>query len=380
MTDRAFDEELPFSTPADVRRQVADRLIGRMETIVGDGVALFPFSGPQPLEAEYCRQLGVALLQLMAASVREGRIDPSTGLIVDLHRLALARQLAVDRLFTFAYLIERAALDELALDDTVGATTEPWAAVAQLVRRASFDALAGYTERALLEPSSAAIVDRLTTLHTRDVIVAALEKELSRIERASAQLAFIIFDVDRLAAINRDYGFGVGDRVVERLGILVRTYFRLYDWVARHGEDAISVLLVSTGAEDALTLAERVRGTVEERLAFRDHRVEGRVKVTVSAAVVTVEGVRGEPMAVDRVLVEADRALARAKQAGRNRVEHSIITPLSMTLAEAAEFLGVSTATVRKLVASGALKTVGAARNKRIPRMAIEQFKMKKRR
>ena len=378
MPDQPFDNESTFPTAGDLRQQVADVLTERMEVIINDSVAIFPFSGNQPLEADYCGQLGLLLLQLVATCVREGRIDSRTGLVVDLHRLVSERALPVDRLFAFAYLTERTALDELALDGSVGATTEPWPLAAQLIRRASFDVLAAYTERLQQEPSALAITDRLTTLHTRAVLIAALEKELQRAERFSTELAFIVFDVDHLSQINRQYGYGVGDRVLERMGILVRKYFRLHDWVARHSEDSIAVLLARTSAEDALELAERVRNMVEERLAFRDHRTEKRVRVTVSAAVVTVNGVPGEIVEVERVTLDADAAIERAKNSGRNRVEHTIIAPTSMTIPQAAQFLDVSPAIVRKLIAEGALHTLGLGKNVRLARVMLEEYKLKK--
>ena len=56
-------------------------------------------------------------------------------------------------------------------------------------------------------------------------------------------VSLILFDVDRLSEINQQHGYGVGDKVLERLGILIRQYFRQHDWVARHSEDSIAVLL-----------------------------------------------------------------------------------------------------------------------------------------
>ena len=93
---------------------------------------------------------------------------------------------SVERLFTFAYLTERTTLDELALDDRIGATSEPWPLVAQLVRRGSFDLLGAYVERTQLEPSGAAITDKLTTLHTRPLFDAVLAKEVERAARFGA--------------------------------------------------------------------------------------------------------------------------------------------------------------------------------------------------
>jgi diguanylate cyclase (GGDEF)-like protein len=258
---------------------------------------------------------------LLAFAVRDGRADTRSGLVADLHRVMLERGLSAERLFTFAYLTERTALDELALDDALGATSEPWPLVAQLVRRGSFDLLAAYTERVRLEPTQAAVIDKLTTLHTRPLFDAVLAKEVERAGRYGYAISLILFDVDHLSRINQEHGYGVGDRILERLGILIRQYFRQYDWVARHSEDAIAVLLSRTDAVHANSLAERVRATVEDRLGFTDHRSDRAVKVTLSAAVINVQPVVGNVVDPERLLTDADAAVNRAKQQGRNRVE-----------------------------------------------------------
>jgi diguanylate cyclase (GGDEF)-like protein len=227
----------------------------------------------------------------------------------------------MERLFTFAYLTERTVLDELALHEDFGATSEPWPLVAQLVRRASYDLLGAYAERARLEPSGAAITDRLTTLYTRPLFEAALAKELERAVRFTCPISLILFDVDQLSKINQEHGYGVGDKILERLGITLRTYFRQHDWVARHGEDSIAVLLTRTEPDNAADLAERVRATVEERLEFKDHRDDSTVKVTLSAAVINLRAAVGEVIDPERLLADAEQIVERAKQHGRNRVE-----------------------------------------------------------
>jgi len=284
-------------------------------------VAIFPFSGAEVLEPEYCNRIGNLLVQLLALGVREGKVDARGGFVADLHRIALERSLPVERLFTFVYLLERTVLDELALSDKIGATSEPWPLAAQLVRRASFDLLAGYTERSQLEPSHTAITDKLTTLYTRPMFDAVLAKELERAARFNVPLSLILFDVDRLSSINKQHGYGVGDKVLERLGILMRQYFRQHDWVARYAEDAIAVLLTRTEGEHASELAERVRATVEERLGFTDHLSERAVPVTVSAAVMNIQVSFGDTLDTERLTADAESALERAKQRGRNRVE-----------------------------------------------------------
>ena len=305
----------------DLRQQIAATLTEQADIITADTVAIFPYSGSEELDAAYCHRIGHLLTQLLAFTIRDGRVDARSGLISDLYRVAGERALSVERLFTFAYLTERTTLDELALSESIGATSEPWPSVAQIVRKASYDLLAAWSERALLEPTSSTITDRLTTLYSRALFDAVLAKEVDKAGRAGHSLSLIMFDVDRLSAINEDFGYGVGDKVLERLGILMRTYFRQHDWVARYSEDVMVVLLAQTEPDRAIELAERVRHTVEERLWFTDHRSEHQVPVTVSAAVINVAVSVGDVIEPERLLAIGEAAVERAKRDGRNRVE-----------------------------------------------------------
>jgi diguanylate cyclase (GGDEF)-like protein len=318
--DPLFEEERASGVQDDLRQQIAHLMLERLSIITTDTMAIFAYSGAERLDADYCRRVGNQLVQLLAFAVRDGRIDPRGSFIAGLHSVVLARTLPIERLFTFAYLAERTTLDELALDDQIGATSEPWPLVAQLVRRGSFDLLGAYMERAQLEPSGAAITDKLTTLHTRPVFEAALGKELERAARFGDPLALILFDVDHLSAINKEHGYGVGDKILERLGILMRTYFRQHDWVARLSEDTIAVLLSRTDADHANELAERVRSTVVERLGFMD-LTDRHVTISVSAAIINMTIALGDVVDTERLMTDAEAALERAKRKGRNRVE-----------------------------------------------------------
>src|SRR5262249_17436457 len=142
----------------DLRQQISALLLDRSNSISWDAVGVLPFtSGTEDLDAEYCNRVGLLLINLFALAIREGRLDTRRGFVADLHRIVLERGLPIEQLFTFVYLLERTALDELALSDSVGATSEPWPLVAQLVRRGSFDLLASYTSRAQAESSEGAI-------------------------------------------------------------------------------------------------------------------------------------------------------------------------------------------------------------------------------
>jgi PleD family two-component response regulator len=91
--------------------------------------------------------------------------------------------------------------------------------------------------------------------------------------------------------------------------------------VARYSEDSIAVLLTRTDAEHATELAERVRATVEERLGFIDHRNDRPVVVTLSAAVVNLQVTVGDIVDPVRLLADAELAVDRAKELGRNRIQ-----------------------------------------------------------
>jgi len=189
-----------------------------------------------------------------------------------------------------------------------------------MLRRASFDVCAAFSETRA-QPGSE-ITDSLTTLHTGAVFLAALEKEVQRSYRFSRPFALMLIDIDRLAEINATHGYDAGDFVIERVGIVVRTYFRETDWVARSSGGAFEVLLPEIQRADAQRLANRMRITIQERLQLHDYRSDDQFSVTVSVGVLVAETV-DQSVQADQLLVEAKEAVSRAKQAGRNCVEHA---------------------------------------------------------
>lgn len=314
----------------ELRQHIARLLEQRTASIANDAVALFPFAGVQAEHSDIAVRLGELVLRVLATSIGDRAVEPRSPLITDMRRFVLEQKLPVRHLFTLVYLLERATLDELALDESFGATSEPWPSIAQLVRHASFDVLGALGERLANEGGAHALADPLTTLHTRAVLMAVLEKEIERSERFSHPFALIVFDIDRLAEINAAHGYDFGDRVLERVGIVIRNFFRETDWVARSSGDSFGVLLPETVREHAVQLAERVRSTVQERLSLPDYRTDAQVPLTVSVAVVIAEAVDGTVTA-EQLIKEAAQAVHRAKHGGRNRVERVEINVRAVT-------------------------------------------------
>jgi diguanylate cyclase (GGDEF)-like protein/excisionase family DNA binding protein len=359
----------------ELRRHVAYHVNDRRDVIVADTVATFPLSAEsRRLDANYCIALGNLVTRLLSDAILEGRLDSRGSGISELASLVADREVSPDQLFTFVHIAMSTAIDELSQDSRVGANTEPWPQASQIVRRSAFDVLGAWTTRLMQTPQPSAIEDPLTTLHTRPVLDAVLPKECCRAERFEHWLSMMLIDIDNLSAINKAHGYGVGDRILERMGILLRAYFRQHDWVARYAEDAIAVLLPETTPEDALTLAERTRAMVEERLTFRDYRTEQRAAVTVSVAVTSAKALEGEPIDHERFSAEAEAALERAKVGGRNRVEHVELQPRLMSIEEATKVLKTNVEGIEKLVAEGRLDPVNAGRHVRLERAAVQSL------
>jgi diguanylate cyclase (GGDEF)-like protein/excisionase family DNA binding protein len=357
----------------ELRRHIANRVTERRDVIVADTVATFPLSTEsRRLDAGYCVRLGTLTTTLLAAAILDARLDSRGTGLSELAALVNEREVSPEQLFTFVHIVMNTAIDELSLDTRAGVNTEPWPQASQIVRRAAFELLGAWTTRLMASPLDSSIEDPLTTLHTRPVLDAVLEKECCRAERFEHWVSMMLIDIDNLSAINKAHGYGVGDRILERMGILLRTYFRQHDWVTRYEEDAIAVLLPETNPEDAMTLAERTRTMIEERLTFRDYRTDQRAIVTVSIAVTSARALQGEPVDHRIFSRECEAALDRAKGSGRNRVVHVQLLPRLMSLDEASRILNTDLQGLERLVTEGRLDAVNAGRHVRLERQAVE--------
>ena len=168
----------------DLRRHVAHHLADRRDVIVADTVATFPLSsGSRRLDFDYCVRLGNLVTRLLCDAVIEGRLDSRGAGTSELSAMVAEREVSPEQLFMFVHIAMTTGIDELSLDQHVGANTEPWPQAAQIVRRAAFDLLAAWTTRSVQMPLRSSIEDALTTLHTRPVLDAVLPKECCRAER-----------------------------------------------------------------------------------------------------------------------------------------------------------------------------------------------------
>jgi diguanylate cyclase (GGDEF)-like protein/excisionase family DNA binding protein len=357
--------------PRDMRAQIANAIRERRQGLTEDIAAIL---GADPgFDPAGRRSFSQALMDLLALAIEEGQIDERRGRIYDLAHLTppLSLRQVIDAL----HRGERMVLDELALHERLGATSEPWPIVAQSVRAATIEIITAVAERS--GGSRPALRDTLTTLLTEHVFDLALEQESLRARRQAHGVSMILFDIDHLSQFNRAHGFGAGDRLLERLGILARRFFRTHDWVARYGEDSIAVLLPETTLDQAATLANRFRETVQSRLVLVEHKTDFRTTVTVSAAAIGTDVVR-EEIDPRYILAEGYAALVRAKMNGGNRVERVALLPTSVTILGAATLLGVTAREVTAMIKRGELTVTRRGRHFHIDRAQLEEHRTRR--
>ncbi|SFR82157.1 response regulator receiver modulated diguanylate cyclase [Marinobacter daqiaonensis] len=162
-------------------------------------------------------------------------------------------------------------------------------------------------------------IDAMTGLWNRGYFNDRLTVEMSVLERKGRPVAVAMVDIDHFKPINDTYGHPFGDTVIQRIAVVLSSVSRDSDVVCRYGGEEFAIILRDTPSAGAMTVAKRIREAVEALiLTF------GRtpVPVTVSIGVAGSDEIEDSAGVTSETLLEAaDRALYRAKGAGRNRVE-----------------------------------------------------------
>ncbi|MES2584641.1 MAG: diguanylate cyclase [Pseudomonadota bacterium] len=154
--------------------------------------------------------------------------------------------------------------------------------------------------------------DALTGLYNRRCFDEKLKDSVHTSQRSGRSFALLVLDADHFKRINDTYGHNTGDVVLQQLARLLTEHTRNTDFVARYGGEEFVVLLPDIPhAEEATTVAEKVRAAVEQA-SFPD---VGRLTVSIGISLWTPDAPHGKAL-----FQHADEALYQAKSSGRNRV------------------------------------------------------------
>jgi diguanylate cyclase (GGDEF)-like protein/PAS domain S-box-containing protein len=160
-----------------------------------------------------------------------------------------------------------------------------------------------------------ASTDPLTGVANRTVLMDRLQHALYRLDRSAGILAVLFLDLDRFKVINDSLGHQVGDGVLMSLAERLQHFIRPSDTLARLGGDEFVIVAEDlTDEREAVALGDRIAEA--GRMPFRIGAEE--FVCTVSVGIATTADAHHVP---ERLLQEADLALYRAKDRGRDRAE-----------------------------------------------------------
>ena len=209
-----------------------------------------------------------------------------------------------------------------ALGETVGAVHLHWAAVdampvdlrATLSRIAEHAALSIGNRRLVRALQGMANTDARTGLPNIRAFDDAVEAVLAT-RPADAPEAILLLDLDHFKQFNDRYGHPAGDEALRAFAGILRSSVRDGDTAARYGGEEFAIHLRGLGRDEALEVAERIRGRVEQAVLSLGPGLTGRITASLGVAIAPTDG-------SDRVslLRAADSALYVAKANGRNRV------------------------------------------------------------
>jgi diguanylate cyclase (GGDEF)-like protein len=158
------------------------------------------------------------------------------------------------------------------------------------------------------------IRDGVTGLYNHRHIMELVQAEFDRVDRYPNVFSVLMIDIDLFKKVNDEHGHPAGDAVLREIATVIQGCLRTVDAVGRYGGEEFLVLLPQTPHDEAMQTAERVRGQVGAHVF---HPAETALQVTISIGVATAPSDRAGT--VEGVIREADKALYRAKSAGRNR-------------------------------------------------------------
>lgn len=161
-----------------------------------------------------------------------------------------------------------------------------------------------------------AVTDSLTGLYNRRHFFELAEHEFIRARRYKRPVSAIMIDLDHFKTINDNHGHIVGDQVLAEVAQRIQQNSREVDIVGRYGGEEFIILLPETALKDALILAERIW----KSLTFRPASTS-KLTLPLQASMGVSCCVNGTETPLYDLIEQADKALYRAKDLGRNRIE-----------------------------------------------------------
>lgn len=152
-------------------------------------------------------------------------------------------------------------------------------------------------------------IDELTQLYNRDVFEIFIQKLFNESKRANGVISYAMLDIDDFKKVNDAYGHQVGDKVLTKVGNIIKNSIREMDIAVRYGGEELGVIFPNIDENSAVAIVERIRKKIETMFKKDWH-------ITISCGIADSRG-KSDP---DALVLAADEALYKAKQSGKNRI------------------------------------------------------------
>lgn len=158
-----------------------------------------------------------------------------------------------------------------------------------------------------------ATTDRLTGIANRFAFDQTVTREIELAKRYNSNLSLVVADIDRFKYLNDQYGHAVGDQVLVAVAATLDEVTRTSDACFRYGGEEFVILLSNTDKDGAEKITERLRLAIAEQTHLCNNQA---IKVTASFGIAQLESGDNQ----QSLFSKADKALYKAKKAGRNCV------------------------------------------------------------
>jgi diguanylate cyclase len=156
--------------------------------------------------------------------------------------------------------------------------------------------------------------DQLTGALNRRGLDESLDRELKRADRSKAGVSIAMLDIDNFKQLNDSLGHQAGDLALVHLTKVIKETLRPADTVGRYGGEEFLIILPECDLNAAIEAMQRLQRDLTKKFFLHNNE---RVLVTFSAGV----ALRGDSEDAEDVIGRADKAMYKAKKAGKNRVE-----------------------------------------------------------